>query len=78
MIGWDEVTKAATCLTTLGMGSQNINIVTDTGPVTVTAAEWLQIIIAATVNRQPIWAASFTLQSMLSIPADFADNAWWP
>lgn len=77
MKGWDEVTKAATCLTTLGLGTTPINVVTDTGAVTVTSIEWLQIIVAATVARQPIWAASFTLQSMLSIPADYTDDSWW-
>lgn len=78
MVGWDEVTKAASALVSLGLGTQPINVVTDTGPVEVTATEWLQIILAATASRQPIWAASFVLQSMDPIPANYADNVWWP
>jgi hypothetical protein len=78
MKGWDEVTKAATCLTSLGMGAQTFNIVTDTGPVVVSAIEWLQIIVAATVNRQPIWAASFMLQATNPVPTDFDDDSRWP
>jgi hypothetical protein len=77
LIGWDEVTKAATSFAALGQTTQQINIVTNTGPVTVTATEWLQIIVAATEFRQPIWAASFALQEMETIPADYADDKWW-
>jgi hypothetical protein len=77
MKGWDEVTKAANSLTTLGLGTTSFNIVTNTGPVSVTAIEWLQIIVAATINRQPIWAASFALQAMESIPANFEDDSYW-
>jgi hypothetical protein len=77
MAGWDEVSKAATALVGLGQGSQTINVVTDTGPVVVTASEWLQILVAATIARQPIWAASFAIQAMDPIPVDYADNSRW-
>lgn len=77
LIGWDEVTKAATAFVSLGAGTQTINVVTDTGPVEVTATEWLQIILAATAARQPIWAASFALQEMNPIPANYADDVRW-
>lgn len=77
MKGWDEVTKAANSFVSLGLGTQEINVVTDTGPVVVTALEWLQIIVAATIARQPLWAASFVLQAMDPIPTNFTDNEWW-
>jgi hypothetical protein len=77
MKGWEEVDKAASALIALGMGGQSINIVTDTGATTVTALEWKQIILAATLHRQPIWAASFMLQATTPIPADYADDRYW-
>lgn len=77
MKGWDEVTKAATSLVALGLSNQTINIVTNTGPVQVTALEWHQIIIAATNFRQPIWSGSFTLQVQDPIPSDYKNNSWW-
>lgn len=78
MIGWDEVTKAANALMSLGQAAQTLTVVTETGPAVVTAAEWMQIILAATAARQPIWAASFALQAMDPIPADYADDSHWP
>lgn len=78
LFGWDEVTKAANALVAIGSGTETISIVTDTGPVEVTAIEWLQIILVATSIRQPIWAASFALQEMDEIPTDFTDDKWWP
>lgn len=77
MLGWDEVTKAASALVSLGLSTQTIDVVTDTGPVQVTAVEWLQVILGATAARQPIWAASFTLQAMPTIPADYAEDSYW-
>lgn len=78
MNGWDEVTKGAQAAINLGAGSTSFNIVTETGPVSVTATEWQAILVAATAFRQPIWAASFTLQAMNPIPPDFADDSHWP
>ena len=76
--GWDEVTKLAQALINGGQAGQTITILTDTGPTTVTAAEWQSILLAAAAFRQPIWAASFALASMVPIPADFADDSYWP
>ena len=77
MAGWDEVTKFSQAMIALGtVGS--ILIVTDTGPVEVTPQEWQVVLIAAGAFRQPIWAASFALQSMDPIPADYADDIYWP
>jgi len=77
MVGWNEVTTAAQAALNLGLGANSINIITDTGPVTVTALEWQSVLAAAAQHRQPIWAASFALQSMSPIPANFADDAYW-
>jgi hypothetical protein len=54
-----------------------IDIVTDTGPVQVTATEWQQIIVAASQFGQPIWAASFALQAMDPIPENYQDDSYW-
>lgn len=77
MIGWDEVSKLAQAAINLGAGSTPINLVTDTGPVVVTAIEWQQILVAAGQARQPIWAASFVLQEMSPIPDDFKSDGYW-
>lgn len=78
MIGWDEVTKLATALINAGDTTSTIGIVTDTGPTQVTAPEWNAILIAAGQFRQPIWHASFVLQKMNPIPADYTDDIYWP
>lgn len=78
MRGWDEVTKGAQAAIALGAPGSQIDLVTETGPVTVSALEWQQILVAATAHRQPIWQASFLLQAMDPIPLDFADNSRWP
>ena len=77
MVGWDEVTKFANALITIGNGSQTLNIVTDTGPVQLTALEWQGVLIAAGIFRQPIWAASFYLQTLNPIPTNYADDIYW-
>jgi hypothetical protein len=79
MAGWDEVTKGAQAAINLGGGATTIiGIVTDTGPVDVTALEFQQILVAATAHRQPIWHASFALQAMTPIPADYTSDSHWP
>ena len=78
LAGWDEVTTLSNALVNLGNGSATIDIVTNTGPATVTATEWQSILIAAGTFRQPIWAASFVLQATDPIPVDFADDSYWP
>ncbi len=77
MAGWDEVTKYASALIAAGQGQTGINIVTDTGPVTVTADEWQMVVIAAAAFRQAIFAASFAMQAMVPIPDSFADDGYW-
>lgn len=77
MKGWSEVTMASQAAMALGMQDAPINIVTNTGPVTVTAREWQTILLAATNFRQPIWAASFALQGMSPIPADYTNDSYW-
>lgn len=77
MVGWDEVTKATQAFVALGAPSTEITIVTNTGPATITALEWQQILVAATQFRQPLWAASFVLQSMPTIPEDYTNDIYW-
>ncbi|MBG6173065.1 hypothetical protein IWQ55_001363 [Labrenzia sp. EL_208] len=78
MRGWDEVTKGAQAALALSAPNSPIDLVTETGPVTVTALEWQQILVAATAHRQPIWQSSFLLQAMSPIPSDYADDSYWP
>lgn len=78
MTGWDEVSKVASALIAVGMPSAPIDLVTDTGPVQVTATEWQMILVAAAQFRQPIWGASFVLQAMSPIPNDYVADAYWP
>lgn len=76
--GWQEVTDATGAMIALGNGSATLLIVTDTGPVEITASEWQQILVAAAAARQPIWQASFVLQQMEPIPRGFASDGYWP
>jgi hypothetical protein len=77
MVGWDEVSKAASALVALGLPDQAISIVTDTGPCDVTAIEWQSVLVGAMQFRQPIFAASFVLQYSDPIPQDYADDVNW-
>jgi hypothetical protein len=77
MAGWDEVSKAASALVALGLPDQEIDIVTDTGPCSVTAIEWQSVLVGAMQFRQPIFAASFVLQYSEPIPQDYADDVNW-
>lgn len=76
-VGWDEVTAIALARQATG-STTPITVVTDTGAANVTPLEWLAILEAAAAFRQPIWAASFSLQAIDPIPADYADNSRWP
>ena len=66
MVGWDEVSKLAGAALALGLTASAVTIVTDTGPVEVTAMEWQQILVAAGAFRQPIWQRSFVLAAMVA------------
>lgn len=76
--GWRDVSDYAAALRANGDTVTTIAILTDTGATAVTAAEWADILIAAAAFRQPIWAASFALQAMDPIPADYDDDSRWP
>jgi hypothetical protein len=78
MKGWDEVNLAAQTAVLLGDPGFAIEIRTNTGPATVTAAEWLAVLSGAGAFRQPIWQASFALEAQDPIPSDFADDSHWP
>lgn len=75
MTGWAEVSTYAGALLAHGDVTTTIAIVTDTGPVEVTALEWQAIEIAAAAYRQPIWARSFALQQLR--PVNYTDDAHW-
>ena len=77
MAGWDEVTMLAQALINAADTSTTIKIATDTGICDVTAPEWNTILLAAGAFRQPIWQASFVLQAMDPVPADYANDARW-
>lgn len=77
MVGWTSVTTLAQAAINLGAPGTLVHIVTNTGPVSVTAMEWQTILVAAGQFQQPIWAASFQLQAMTPIPADYTSNAHW-
>jgi len=77
MVGWDEVTKFAQALINAGQPTTLISIATGTGLVQLTAMEWQGVLIAAAAFRQPIWGASFILEAMNPIPADFREEAYW-
>lgn len=76
MVGWDEVTKLASALLATGQ-STPITIATGTGVTQVTPMEWQQVMLAAAQFRQPIWGASFVLEEMDPIPANFTDDIYW-
>lgn len=75
--GWKEVTDLASAAMNLSRPNAPIDIVTETGPVQITALEWQSILFAAAAFRQPIWAASFVLQAMTPIPADYQNDEYW-
>lgn len=75
--GWDKVTKLSTAYLLSGNPGVKIQIVTETGPVEVTAAEWQEILIAAGAFQQPIYALSFVLQTMTPIPQDVENPSYW-
>lgn len=78
MKGWRDVTDYANALIALGDTTTTIGILTETGSAQVTALEWMAILDAAAMFRQPIWQASFVLTSMSPTPSDYANNVYWP
>lgn len=78
MVGWDEVTKLANAMIMSGAMDTEIQIMTGTGPATVTALEWQNVLIRAGEVRQPLFAASFMLQGMETVPEDYKDDKYWP
>lgn len=78
MRGWQEVTLWSHAAMALDAPNAPIGILTDTGPVTVTAREWQEILMAATDFRQPIWHASFSIAALNPPPADVAADELWP
>lgn len=54
-----------------------IDIVTNTGPVSVAPAEWMDIINTGAAGRQAIWQYYFALIAMDPIPSDYQDDQYW-
>lgn len=77
MVGWADVSTWANSQIALNK-TDTVTIVTDTGPVSVSALDWMHILDAAGSFRQPIWAASFALENQNPIPQDYKDNKYWP
>jgi hypothetical protein len=75
--GWQEVHVQATKAMMRGKPKTAIAIVTDTGPVSVTAEEWLDILDAIEAFRQPVVLAAFRLSALKSIPADLTLDIHW-
>jgi hypothetical protein len=80
MVGWDRVTKLKDALYQLGDSLTRIKIAVEGGRIIeVTGPEWNAILLyEAAMFEQPLWQASFTLQAMQPIPADYTDNKYWP
>lgn len=79
MVGWDEVSKGAQAAINTGQPDTPFTILTDTGPVDVTAMEWQRILAGATAFRQPIWLVSFAIAA--DMPATLAElqaDPRWP
>lgn len=74
----DEVSPLAQAHINNGTPDNTIQISTETGQVSVTAAEWQQILLAAGVHRQPIYMAYFALKAMEPPPENYADDVYWP
>lgn len=78
MISWNEVNTWAFKEVARGRGSVSTKtILSDTGSAVVTASEWLDILDAVEAFRQPLFTASFSLQSMDPIPQDVDNEAYW-
>lgn len=77
MEGWHEVTTATQAAMALGLADTQLTIYTGSGPINITAIEWQQVLLHAAEVRQPIWLASFRLQSMDPIPDDLTDDKYW-
>lgn len=75
---WNKVSVAAQALINLGQPNATIDILTETGPVTVTALEWQRVLLATAQFMQPIFAAAALLAAMDPIPTNYADDQHWP
>lgn len=76
-IGWQEVSAIATKALMRDKPKTVLDIVTDTGPLSVTADEWLDILDAIEAFRQPIVLAAFSLMVREPIPADLSNDTLW-
>lgn len=77
MAGWSEVTSWASAQIALNNTTSTLTILTNTGSVSVTGVQWMEVLNAASAFRQPLWTASFALEAMNPIPSDYTDDKWW-
>lgn len=75
--GWDKVTKLAAAYIASGQPDAQLSIVSDSGPVVLSAQEWQRVLIAKGEFEQPIFAASFALQGLKCIPPDVENPKYW-
>jgi len=78
MKGWSAVDASAGAFIDVGLPDQEIQLITGTGVVAVTAIEWKSVMVAAAIWQQPIWQSSFVLQSIDPIPSNYKDDEHWP
>ncbi|PXX36291.1 hypothetical protein [Thalassospira sp. 11-3] len=77
MKAWmDEVMPIAQARLAIG-DAMPIDIVTNTGPVSVTPTEWMDIVNTGGAGRQAIWQYYFALIAMDPIPSDYRDDQYW-
>lgn len=78
MKDWSEVTTWATVKLLTGDTASKLTIATNTGVAEVTAPEWMAVLNAGTLARQPIYQGAFWLMAQDPIPSDYASNeAYW-
>jgi hypothetical protein len=76
--GWSEITELALCYNALGSTKNLVIYPENQIKVSITAQEWLDVVIKVREFRQAIWTDSFALQAMTPIPTDFFDDKYWP
>lgn len=81
--GWADVKAIADAALQAGASSTEIEVRTDTGDVTITAAEWPAIQLAAAQAFQPVWQASWTVKDAIdadtvTTEAEALAHAAWP
>lgn len=77
MVGWEEVRRYATLLLSTDQPDTMLTIVTDTGKVQISPAEWQEIDMLISSYRQTIFLSYFDLTALSPIPTEYADDKYW-